>query len=96
MALTSGRGTINIWNLEAGKLLTTFAGPPGDFPSIGFSPDSTTLVAVYDDGTARLFTSNLLGPTNQVIDQAREVLHRVKRQLGDQELKNYLSETLIK
>ena len=96
MALTNGRGAINIWNLEAGKLLATFVGPPGDFPSIGFSPDSTTLVAVYEDGSARLFTSDLLGPTDQMIEHAQEVLLRVKRKLTDQELDNYLSETMLK
>ncbi len=96
LALTTARGFIGIWNLEVGKFLTTFAGPPGDFPSIRFSPDSTTLVAVYDSGVARLFTSELLQPTSEVIDQAREVLHRVKRKLDDPELKNYLQETLLK
>jgi WD40 repeat protein len=95
LALTSGRGTIGVWNLEAGKLLTTFTGPPGDFPSVGFSPDSTTLVAVYDDGTARLFRSELLEPCDQVIARAREALKKVKRKLTEPELKNYLSDTLV-
>jgi len=49
-------GSVNIWNLETGRLDTTLDGNGGTFVmSVAFSPDGQRLAAGSKDGTVRVF-----------------------------------------
>ncbi len=88
LALSMRRGKVAVWFFEAAKLLVTFSGPAGDVLSLRFSPDSTTLLALYDDGSARLFP--VLAPFDQVKAQAERTVRMLKRELTEQEVQAYL------
>ncbi len=94
IAITSRDGRVRVWDVVTGKLLTTLAGPSGLVLSVAFSPDSTTVLAVYDDGTARLFDSEVLRPVDQVYERALAVVKMLRRELTVDDLRKYLGEPL--
>jgi len=95
LATTSSDGSVRVWDLVAGKVLTVLLEPGGSVQSVAFSPDNTTVAAVYGDGTARLFVSEALEPLGQLIEQARQKVEKSGRALTAKELDNYLNEPLV-
>ena len=67
----------------------------GYYANVGFSPDSTSVVAVYDDGATRLFSSDLMKPIDELTEKARQLVVRIKRKPTDCELKKYLNDPLV-
>jgi WD40 repeat protein len=92
LALTISGGKIGIWTLESGKHLRTFIGPPSDVSSLRFSPDSATLLAVHNDGTARLY--QVLAPLDKIEKDAADILRKIKRELSKPEITEYLSKSV--
>jgi len=94
VALTSLDGRVRVWDMVTGKPLTVFTGPGGQVLSVVFSPDSTTLVALYADGTARLLVSDTLGPVVPLYDKALRLVRMLNRELTEDQLQKYLNEPL--
>lgn len=95
LAITSLSGKISVWDLDSGKILTTYTGPSANIQWIGFSPDSAILMALYDDGIGRLFGADMLGPIDDVARKAQAILRKVGRELTESELQKYLKQSLI-
>ena len=85
-------GKIAVWTFESGKLLATFTGPASEVQSVRFSRDNATVLAIYDDGSARLF--RLLPPIEEVIQQAQRIVGTTKRELGEAEEDRYIGGVL--
>ena len=79
-----------------GKALTSLTGPGGLVLAVSFSPDSTTVLATYADGTARLFVIDSLSPVDQLYDRAVGVVGTLNLELTEENLGKYLDEPLVK
>jgi len=92
VATTSGDGNVRVWDMVTGRILTVLMGPGGDVQSVAFSPDNTTVAAVYGNGTARLFASKVFAPLGQLIEKARRAVEKSGRALTAKDLDKYLNE----
>jgi len=96
IAITSRDGRVRVWDLVTGKPLTSLTGPGGLVLAVAFSPDSTTVLAAYADGTARLFVIDCLRPVDQLYERALGVVRMLNRELTPEDLRKYLDEPLVK
>jgi WD40 repeat protein len=92
VAITSIDGRVRVYDLVTGKVLTSLTGPRGLVLSVAFSPDSTKVLATYDDGSARLFTVDALMPFDQLYERAVNRVKMLHRELTDEDLQKYLNE----
>ncbi len=96
IAITSKDGRVRVWDLVTGKALTSLTGPGGLVLAVSFSPDSTTVLATYADGTARLFVIDALSPVDQLFERAVGVVSTLNWKLTEEDLRKYRDESLVK
>ncbi len=55
MAWGTATGTIEIWDIAAGRRISTWHGHSGAVKSLAFFPDAMTLASGGDDGEVRVW-----------------------------------------
>jgi WD40 repeat protein len=86
--VTTSGGTAQIWSASSLQQLMVITAPDGSFiESAAFRPDGKEIVTTSDDGTARIWSTELAGPV-PVLERIAEM--RVTRQLTPSERKMYL------
>ena len=61
--------------------------------SLRFSPDWRSLLAIYDDGSARLF--RVVPPIEEVKKRAEGIVRALNRVLSPADVNRYLSEGIL-
>jgi WD40 repeat protein len=97
VALTSPDGQVRVWDLvnPNRKPLTALPGHGEAVQSVAFSPDNTTVLAIYVDGTARLFVVDCLRAFGELYEDAVRLLRILKKNLTEDELQKYLNESVV-
>ena len=93
LAISIKGGKIGVWTFESGKPFATFTGPQSEVLSLRFSPDWRNLLAVYDDGNARLF--RVVSPIEEVITKAEGIVRALNRVLSPADVNRYLTEGIL-
>jgi WD40 repeat protein len=93
LAISIKGGKIGVWTFESGKPFATFTGPQSEVISLRFSPDWRCLLAIYDDGSARLF--RVVPPIEEVKKKAEGIVRALHRVLSPADVNRYLSEGIL-
>ena len=89
--MTAGEdGAARIWDAATGGLLRPFRGSLRALTSASFGPGNTTVLTSSRDGSARLYTCDVCGSLNQLLEIARA---RATRSLTADERRAYLGGT---
>ncbi len=90
MALTGPNGQVRLWDLVSlnRKPLIALTGPGVAVQSVAISPDNTTVLAMYVDGTARLSVIDSLKPFDQLYEDARRLVRMLKKELTEDGLQS--------